>query len=86
MGSLDSRRHKEYSGWLNEQLLYWRPLDVTVETSVFYAEIRTDLKRQGRPIPENDLWIAALARQHGLAVLSRDAHFDAVAGLTRLSW
>jgi len=37
-------------------------------------------------LPANDVWIAALARQHDLPVLSRDTHFDAVPGLTRLSW
>ena len=38
------------------------------------------------PIPENDIWIAALAIQHGLAVASRDAHFDHVKGPKRVSW
>ena len=41
---------------------------------------------QSRPIPANDLWIAALARQHSLPLLSRDRRFDFVAGLKRLGW
>ena len=48
--------------------------------------VRQQLKRAGAPLPANDVWIAALARQHDLPVLSRDAHFDAVPTLTRLSW
>ena len=36
--------------------------------------------------PENDVWIAALARQHGLSVMSRDIHVDCVAGVRRVSW
>jgi tRNA(fMet)-specific endonuclease VapC len=44
------------------------------------------LRRAGRPIAANDAWIAALALQHGLPVLSRDRHFDAVAGLERKGW
>ena len=36
------------------------------------------LKQSGRPLPSNDLWIAALARQHRLPLLSRDGHFDFV--------
>ncbi|MBV9341237.1 MAG: hypothetical protein JO159_10160 [Acidobacteria bacterium] len=44
-----------------------------------------ELNKIGRPIPTNDAWIAALYRQHSLAVLSRDAHFDFVPGIQRLS-
>jgi predicted nucleic acid-binding protein len=39
-----------------------------------------------KPIPVNDLWIAALCRQHGHDLLSRDQHFDQVTGLRRISW
>jgi tRNA(fMet)-specific endonuclease VapC len=48
--------------------------------------IRRELKEAGFPIPENDLWIAALTRQHALPLLSDDAHFDRVAGIQRVSW
>jgi tRNA(fMet)-specific endonuclease VapC len=61
-------------------------LTVTSETSRVYADIRHELRVAGQPIPENDLWIAALARQHGLPILTNDAHFDQVAGLQRISW
>jgi tRNA(fMet)-specific endonuclease VapC len=61
-------------------------LAVTSETSRFYADIRHELRLAGQPIPENDLWIAALARQQGLTLLSNDAHFDHVSGLKRISW
>jgi predicted nucleic acid-binding protein len=56
------------------------------ETADFYATIRHDLRMKGRPIPENDLWIAALARQHSLEIVSHDAHFDQVDGIRRVSW
>lgn len=51
-----------------------------------YAEIRDRLKRAGTPIPSNDVWIAALAVQHALPIMSRDAHFDRILGVTRASW
>jgi tRNA(fMet)-specific endonuclease VapC len=51
------------------------------ETVTHYANIRFALRRTGKPIPENDIWIAAIARQHGLTLLSRDAHFRQVADL-----
>jgi len=55
-------------------------------TAVEYATIRGELKRAGNPIPANDAWIAALARQHAMPVISRDEHFDFVPKLDRLSW
>ena len=61
-------------------------LVVDGETAKRYADVRDALRRQGRPIPENDLWIAALALQHRQPVVSQDAHFDAVEGVRRVSW
>jgi predicted nucleic acid-binding protein len=61
-------------------------LAVTAETAASYATLRVGLKQQGTPIPANDAWIAALALQHKLPVLSRDRHFDAVAEVRRHSW
>jgi predicted nucleic acid-binding protein len=61
-------------------------LNVDEETAGHYAEVREELKSKGHPIPANDLWIAALARQHRLPVLSRDEHFDFVPGLKRIDW
>ena len=55
-------------------------------TARHYADIRSELKSDGRPIPENDIWIAALARQHHLPIVSRDEHFDEVRGVRRIGW
>ena len=51
-----------------------------------YANIRHRLRLAGTPIPENDIWIAALALEHQQQVLSNDHHFDLVEGLVRISW
>ncbi len=61
-------------------------LPVDRRTADLYAEIRDELRSAGTPIPENDVWIAACARQSGGHLLSRDSHFDLVAGIRRLSW
>jgi predicted nucleic acid-binding protein len=61
-------------------------LAIDQSTAAVYALVRDELRRAGRPIPENDVWIAALSRQHGEPVVSQDQHFDHVPGLTRLSW
>lgn len=55
-------------------------------TAIEYADICHTLKQIGRPIPHNDLWIAALARQHDLEIASQDQHFDHVPGVKRLGW
>ena len=57
-----------------------------IETAKHYARIKNDLRRAGKPIPENDIWIAALALQHALVLVTRDAHFSEVDGLTVVRW
>ena len=54
------------------------------KTAHHYAEVYADLRKIAAPIPTNDLWIAALARQHRLPLFSLDAHFAAVPGLVLL--
>ena len=85
-GIRQSHHRTRYERWLAEVLTSCRVLVVDEETAGHYAEVRDELKRSGRPIPGNDLWIAALARQHALPLLSRDQHFDFVAGLKRVGW
>ncbi len=85
-GIRQSRGRARYEQWLAESIPSWRVLRVDEETAERYAEIRDELKRAGRPIPANDLWIAALARQHAQPLLSRDQHFDFVARLKRIGW
>lgn len=85
-GIAGSRYQGKYSAWLSSNLPHFDVLAVTGETAIAYAALRVALKRSGRPIPANDAWIAALALQHRLPVLSRDEHFDVVPNLVRQSW
>src|SRR5213079_3315369 len=55
-------------------------------TSRHYGRIKNELRAKGRPIPENDIWIAAVAKQHALTLVSRDAHFDQVQALLHEAW
>jgi tRNA(fMet)-specific endonuclease VapC len=84
-GVKSSRLRAARESWLDELESTAIVLAVTSETSRFYADIHHELRLAGQPIPENDLWIAALARQHGLTLLSNDAHFDHVSGLKRIT-
>ena len=52
-----------------------RVLNVTEETALRYAEVDVYLRNKGRPIPRNDVWIAAVALEHGLQLLTLDIHF-----------
>ena len=85
-GIAHSRERKHYEEWLTAYLSRFRILEVDEETTISYRDVRTELKRDGTPIPANDVWIAALCRQHRLPLLSRDRHFDAVPGIRRLAW
>ena len=53
------------------------------DTAEHYARIFVQLKRAGTPIPDNDLWIAALALEHDLVLISRDRHFGCIPQLLR---
>ncbi|HXP85375.1 MAG TPA: PIN domain-containing protein [Bryobacteraceae bacterium] len=81
-----SRHRARYERWLAEVIASCRVLEVDAGTAGHYAEVRGELKRSGRPIPANDLWIAALARQHASPLVSRDQHFDFVPRLKRVGW
>jgi tRNA(fMet)-specific endonuclease VapC len=85
-GIAQSRNSAGYSTWLNNLLADCMVLDVNEETTLYYAAIHIELRQAGRPIPTNDIWIASLCRQHKLALLSRDHHFDSVSGNRRLEW
>jgi len=54
------------------------------ETTEHYARLFVQLKRAGTPVPDNDLWIAALALQHDLTLITRDQHFQHIPQLLRL--
>lgn len=56
------------------------------ETARIYGKIATQLARDGAPIPQNDIWIAALALQFGLPLATTDAHYQRLDGLTVLLW
>jgi predicted nucleic acid-binding protein len=53
------------------------------ETAEHYARLFVQLKRAGTPVPDNDLWIAALVLEHDLTLITRDQHFDRMPQLPR---
>ena len=86
LGIAQSRHRVIYENWLRDWISAVVVLDIDEETTHFYTAIGLELKKKGKPIPANDLWIAAFCRQHSLPLVSRDQHFDLVARLRRLDW
>lgn len=82
-GALNSRKTADNLTKVDGLVARCQILNVTSTTAQVYARLRLDLKQKGKPIPENDLWIAALCVEHDVLLAASDAHFDAVDGLKR---
>lgn len=61
-------------------------IDCDAATARQYGDVKNRLRVKGRPLPENDIWIAALALQYDLVLVTRDAHFQHVEGLQTVRW
>ncbi|MDO8616628.1 MAG: PIN domain-containing protein [Dehalococcoidia bacterium] len=85
-GAGRSRQRAMAEAWLEDVASRIRVAPITVDTAISYASVRLMLRSKGTPIPANDMWIAALALQYRVPVLSRDTHFDVVDGLARIGW
>jgi tRNA(fMet)-specific endonuclease VapC len=82
----NSARRQENLALYREFIRACQVLNITRRTAAFYARIRATLKQRGRPIPENDLWIASLCVEKGLPLASRDDHFREVPELFWERW
>ena len=85
-GMKASTKANELSTILSSFMKNVQELLIGSKTAYYYADIYWELKNNGTPIPENDIWIAALAREFNIPILSRDTHFDLVQDITRLNW
>jgi tRNA(fMet)-specific endonuclease VapC len=81
-GTRGSENERQLQTFLRTPTVHVLPLDEA--TTVHYGAIFQQLRQQGTPIPTNDMWIAALALQHGLHLFERDAHFDRLPQLLRI--
>jgi tRNA(fMet)-specific endonuclease VapC len=84
---LKRSRHQKALETLLDQLEHESDvLSVEADTATIYAEVRDQLRRRSTPLPENDVWIAALALQYNQPIATQDKHFDFVSGLRRIGW
>ncbi len=61
-------------------------LPITEETSKHYGTIKNELKQKGKPIPENDIWISAIAREFSIVLVTRDQHFSNISDIRIETW
>lgn len=85
-GAWKSQRVQENIARIDELVEESAVLGCGVETARRYGEIKNALRIRGRPVPENDLWIAAIAVERELTLVTRDAHFGEVAALGTEIW
>ncbi len=85
-GAHRAQRRKEQFAYISDFLTTAVVLFPDQGTTECYGQLKADLAQMGRPIPDNDLWIAAIACQHSLPLATRDAHFAHVPRLKTLAW
>ena len=85
-GAQNSNRVEENVGRVDEFVAENVILGCDQATAKWYGQAKSKLRQKGKPIPENDMWIAAIALQYDLVLVSRDRHFEEVEGLTIESW
>jgi predicted nucleic acid-binding protein len=80
-GTLSQQNEAQLQRFLNQPRVHILSLDE--QTTFHYARLSTQLRRQGTPLPQNDLWIAALVVQHDCILLTYDKHFDRLPQIPR---
>ena len=79
--AINSSRSESNLDIFRKALSYMEIVPVDDAVCMSYAEIKYDLKKKGKPIPDNDIWIAASALVHDLSIASFDKHFSEISGL-----
>ncbi len=85
-GACKSIKTKENLARIDEFALNNAVFVCDTETARKYGAIKTLLREKGQPIPENDIWIAAIAQQHDLTLVTKDIHFNAIDRLKIEKW
>lgn len=86
LGAYRSSDPKKHIKQVNDFLNNCSVLNADSVTANNYALIKTALLNKGKPIPENDIWIAAIAKQYDLDLVTKDKHFNEIEGLSITYW
>ncbi|WP_446336612.1 PIN domain-containing protein [Coleofasciculus sp. G1-WW12-02] len=85
-GANKSGRSKENLERIEELIANSTVLGCNTQTARHYGDVKNKLRLKGRPLPENDIWIAALALQYNLTLVTRDGHFQEIETLLTVVW
>jgi tRNA(fMet)-specific endonuclease VapC len=85
-GARKSGRVKENLDRIDEFAAESVVLECNTGTARRYGEVKHALRAKGHPIPENDIWIAAIALQHNVTLITRDTHFGEIESLRVAAW
>jgi len=85
-GAFNSLKFQENLTRIDEFVLNNTVLACNTETAKRYGDIKNHLKEKGQPIPENDIWIAAIAQQYDLTLITKDSHFEVIENLKIETW
>lgn len=85
-GAINSKNPEKNQEAIKTFLSHTILISVDENIAFRYSSLRLELKKKGRPAPENDLWIAAICLDFGLPLLTNDRHFENIDGLTIISW
>ena len=86
LGAENSNRIQYHLDQINAFLTIANVLNTSDNTALIYGKMKSDLKRKGTPIPENDIWIAVLAKEHDLPIVTRDKHFNNLTDIKLVEW
>ncbi|GGG91369.1 nucleic acid-binding protein [Parapedobacter pyrenivorans] len=86
LGAYRSSNPNKHLSQINGFLKKCELIGTNANTADAYALVKTDLLNKGKPIPENDIWIAAIAKQYNLTLVTSDAHFRQIEGLVIENW
>jgi tRNA(fMet)-specific endonuclease VapC len=85
-GALYSTKVQKNISDINKLTAQYNVLLVDETVAAVYGSIKAELRKKGKPIPENDIWIAAIAIQNNLILITRDKHFKEIERIKIRSW
>lgn len=85
-GAYKSLKVQENLNRIDEFVFNNTVLSCNAETAKRYGDVKNRLKDKGQPLPENDIWIAAIAQQYGLSLVTQDSHFNVIDNLRIEAW
>ncbi len=85
-GALYSTRIEKNISDIKRITSYYNVLLIDEAVTLIYGNIKAALRKKGKPIPENDIWIAAIAQHYELAIVTRDKHFKEIDTIKAKSW